>query len=100
MRASNSRATDPVDIRNWQRRDDRVTTSGKLSAGDPARLAAMGVRHVINLAPHDAENAIDDEAAVLAGLGRFGTEMNFSGALQPWIVEALGLFGVDGMAAL
>jgi hypothetical protein len=40
---------DPVDIRNWQRRADGVATSGKLEPGDPARLAAIGVRHVVNL---------------------------------------------------
>ena len=41
---------DPSDIRNWRRRPDGITTSGKLEPGDPARLAAIGVRHVINLA--------------------------------------------------
>ena len=34
-------AGDPADIRNWQRRPDGITTSGKLEAGDPARLAAI-----------------------------------------------------------
>lgn len=43
-------AGDPAGIRNWQRRADGITTSGKLEAGDPALLAAIGVRHVINLA--------------------------------------------------
>ena len=44
---------DPADIRNWQRRPDGITTSGKLEPYDPARLAAIGVRHVVNLALDD-----------------------------------------------
>lgn len=69
MPASNNRPGDPVDIRNWQRRDDRVTTSGRLKAGDPARLAATGVRHVINLALDDHPEALADEAALMAEAG-------------------------------
>lgn len=57
---------DPADIRNWQRRSDQLTTSGKLEAGDPARLAAIGVRHVINLALGDHPEALQNEAALLA----------------------------------
>jgi protein tyrosine phosphatase (PTP) superfamily phosphohydrolase (DUF442 family) len=60
---------DPVDIRNWQRRDDGITTSGKLEAHDPARLAAIGVRHVVNLALHDHPEALAGEAALLAAHG-------------------------------
>ena len=44
---------DPTDIRAWQRLSERVTTSGRLQEPDPARLAAIGVRHVINLAMPD-----------------------------------------------
>ncbi len=57
---------DPTDIRNWQRRADGITTSGKLEPGDPARLAAIGVRHVVNLALCDHPEALADEAALLA----------------------------------
>ena len=57
------------DIRNWQRRPDGITTSGKLEPGDPARLAALGVRHVINLALDDHPEALADEAALLARHG-------------------------------
>ena len=57
---------DPSDIRNWQRRSDGVTTSGRLESGDPARLAALGVRHVINLALDDHPEALADEGALLA----------------------------------
>ena len=62
-------ATDPADIRNWQRRPDGVTTSGKLEPGDPARLAEIGVKHVINLALDDPPEALANEAALLAAHG-------------------------------
>lgn len=60
---------DPEDIRNWQRRADGITTSGKLEAHDPARLAAIGVRHVVNLALAEHPEALADEAALLAAAG-------------------------------
>ena len=62
-------AGDPADIRNWQRRADGITTSGKLGPDDPARLAAVGVRHVVNLALDDHPEALRDEAALLAAAG-------------------------------
>ncbi|WP_435418842.1 sulfur transferase domain-containing protein [Parerythrobacter aurantius] len=61
--------TDPADICNWQRRPDGITTSGRLLPGDPARLAAIGVRHVINLALDSHPEALADEAALLAQQG-------------------------------
>lgn len=60
---------DPADIRHWQRRADGITTSGKLEAGDPARLAAIGVRHVVNLALDSHPEALADEAALMAAHG-------------------------------
>lgn len=60
---------DPTDIRGWQRLADSVTTSGCLTHADPARLAALGVRHVINLALDDHPDALADEAGRLAALG-------------------------------
>ncbi len=60
---------DPSDIRNWQRRDDRITTSGKLEANDFSRLAAIGVRHVVNLALDDHPEALADERALLEKSG-------------------------------
>ena len=57
---------DPVDIRKWQRRSDGITTSGKLLPGDPARLAAIGVRHVVNLALDSHPEALADEAELMA----------------------------------
>ena len=62
-------APDPADIRNWQRRPDGVTTSGRLEPRDPARLAAIGVRHVINLALDSHPEALPDERALLAQHG-------------------------------
>lgn len=60
---------DPVDIRNWQRRPDGITTSGRLVPGDPVRLAAIGVRHVVNLALSDHPEALADEAGQMAAAG-------------------------------
>ena len=60
---------DPSDIRNWRRRTDGITTSGRLEPDDPARLAAIGVRHVVNLALDDHPEALPDEAATLAAQG-------------------------------
>ncbi|MEA1618492.1 sulfur transferase domain-containing protein [Erythrobacter sp. T5W1-R] len=62
-------ARDPDDIRNWQRRPDGITTSGKLEAHDPPRLAAIGVRHVGNLALDSHPEALAQEAALLAAEG-------------------------------
>jgi len=61
--------SDPADIRAWQRLDARITTSGRLQAGDPARLAAIGVRHIVNLALDEHPEAFADEAALCAAAG-------------------------------
>lgn len=60
---------DPSDITGWQRIDARLTTSGRLSPEDPARLAAMGTARVINLALEDSPGALADEAALMAAAG-------------------------------
>lgn len=60
---------DPDDIRAWQRLSDRVTTSGRLQAEDPARLAELGVKHVINLAMPDHPEALPDAETAFAALG-------------------------------
>lgn len=60
---------DPEDIRNWQRRPNGITTSGRLEVDDPARLAAIGVRHVINLALDDHPEALVHESELLAAQG-------------------------------
>ena len=59
----------PEDIRGWQRLDAHTTTSGRIEEADVARLAAIGVRHVINLALDDHPEALADEGAKLAAAG-------------------------------
>ena len=61
--------SDPGDIRNWLRLSDRITTSGRLQSGDPERLAAIGTRHVINLALADHPEALADAEAAMANAG-------------------------------
>ena len=62
-------AEDPTDIRAFQRLDSRTTTSGRLRDEDLSALAAIGVRHVINLALDNHPEALADETAKLAALG-------------------------------
>jgi uncharacterized protein (TIGR01244 family) len=60
---------DPTEIRAWLRLSDRITTSGRLQPGDPERLAAVGVRHVVNLALADHPEALPDADAAMAEAG-------------------------------
>ena len=60
---------DPTDIRAFQRLDPRTTTSGRLRDADLAGLAALGVRHVVNLALDSHPEALADEGGKLAALG-------------------------------
>ena len=62
-------AEDPGDIRAFQRLDPRTTTSGRLRDEDLPALAAIGVRHVVNLALDSHPEALADEADKLAVLG-------------------------------
>jgi uncharacterized protein (TIGR01244 family) len=62
-------ANDPEDIVGWQRLDDRITTSGRITAADVARLKAIGVRHVVNLALATSPGAFAEEAEALAAAG-------------------------------
>lgn len=66
---ANDPANDPATIYNWRRLDARVTTSGQPTEAGLAALAALGVRHVINLALHSHEKALPDETASVAALG-------------------------------
>ena len=61
--------SEPEDIRGWQRLGPATTTSGRLQYGDVARLEALGVRHVVNLALADHAEALADEAALLEAAG-------------------------------
>lgn len=60
---------DPEDIEAWLRLDARTTTSGFLTERDVKRLAEIGVRHVINLAPDEHPGALAGEADLLAASG-------------------------------
>lgn len=62
-------AGDPEGIRNFLRLDARTTTSGRLRDDDLESLAAIGVRHVINLALDDHPEALAGEADKLAERG-------------------------------
>lgn len=66
---------DPEDIRGWQRFSSGVTTSGRIEEKDIARLAELGVAHVINLALGDHPEALADEGAKLAAQGIFYTHI-------------------------
>jgi len=66
---SNPIGPDPVDIRAWQRLGPEVTTSGRLEARDVGRLAALGVRHVINLALESHPEALPGEGERLRAQG-------------------------------
>jgi uncharacterized protein (TIGR01244 family) len=61
--------SDPEDIPGWQRLDADTTTSGRIAPSDIARLAAIGVRHVINLALEESPGAMADGATLLAAAG-------------------------------
>ena len=62
-------SSDPEDMRAWQRLAADTTTSGRVEGADVARLAGIGVRHVINLALDGHPDALADEAALLAAQG-------------------------------
>jgi protein tyrosine phosphatase (PTP) superfamily phosphohydrolase (DUF442 family) len=67
--------SDPVDIRNWRRLDERLTTSGQPTEPQLKALAALGVRHVVNLGLHTHEKALADEASSVAALGMTYTHL-------------------------
>lgn len=69
MAPAPARSDDPQDIRGWQRLDGRITTSGRLTGPDIARLAAIGVARVLNLALADHPEALPQEAALCAAQG-------------------------------
>jgi uncharacterized protein (TIGR01244 family) len=48
---------------------ESIATSGQPTETQFHFVRDAGYRHVINLAPHDAENALPDEAATLGSLG-------------------------------
>ena len=67
--------TDPADIHNWRRLDERLTTSGQPTEPQLSELAKLGVRHVVNLGLHSHERALPDETASVTGLGMTYTHL-------------------------
>ncbi|MGJ0621523.1 MAG: protein tyrosine phosphatase family protein [Methylocystis sp.] len=62
-------ADDPTQIDHWLRIDSRLTTSGQPSESELAQIAALGVRHVINLGLSSHEKALPNEAETVGALG-------------------------------
>ena len=60
---------DPDHILNWRRWSDQITLSGQPSEAELAELQDAGVRHVVNLGPHDNKGALPDEPGSVAALG-------------------------------
>jgi protein tyrosine phosphatase (PTP) superfamily phosphohydrolase (DUF442 family) len=61
--------SDPTDILNWRRVDDRLTTSGQPTEAQLADIQKLGVTHIVNLGLHEHERALQDEGASVAALG-------------------------------
>ena len=59
---------DPDHIDTWLRIDDTTTTSAQPSEADLAAIAALGVRHVVNLGLHTHRKALPDEAGTVEAL--------------------------------
>ena len=60
---------DLVEILNWRRLDDRITSSGQPTEDQLADIKDLGVTHVINLGPHNSTDALDDEQSTVEALG-------------------------------
>ena len=60
---------DPEDIICWRRHSDVLTTSGQPNLDQFDRLRGTGTAAIINLAPYDNDNAMPDEAEIVAELG-------------------------------
>jgi len=61
--------SDPTDIPNWLRIDDRITSSGRLTQPQIVNLQSIGVKYVINLAPDTHERALAGERETVARNG-------------------------------
>jgi len=57
------------DAYNFRRIDDRLTTSGLVSAEQLGSLGRDGYEAVVNLLPDDNERAVPDEADIVQGQG-------------------------------
>jgi len=63
------RVDDPIEIINWRRIDERVTSSGQPTEEQLRAIGALGVTHVVNLGLHSHQMALPDEAASVEALG-------------------------------
>jgi uncharacterized protein (TIGR01244 family) len=57
------------EVFNYLAISESLYTSGQPSESELALVAASGFTTVVNLAPHNAENSLQDEAGVVNGLG-------------------------------
>ena len=57
------------EIYNAREVDDHLLTSGQPTEEQLRAIAAAGIDTVVNLAPHDASNALPDEAGLVRALG-------------------------------
>lgn len=57
------------DIYNYLPINELISTSGQPTEKQFGIIKSQGFEHVINLAPHDAENSLKNEEEVLAKLG-------------------------------
>lgn len=63
------RPPDPKHIYHWRRLSGWITTSGQPTKPQLEEIAALRVKHIINLGLHEHERALADEAAIVAALG-------------------------------
>jgi protein tyrosine phosphatase (PTP) superfamily phosphohydrolase (DUF442 family) len=66
---TDSMRSDPTDIFQWRRVDDRLTTSGQPTEKQLPYIKDLGVTHIVNLGLHEHEKALPDEAASVLTLG-------------------------------
>lgn len=65
----NSPSSALENIFNYLPLSDQLASSGQPTAAQFPAIAAAGFRRIINLAPHHAENAIENEREIVEGLG-------------------------------
>lgn len=58
-----------MEIINWLRIDENITTSGQPNAQQFEEIAASGVSYVLNLGLINSPKALDNEVGVVLGLG-------------------------------
>lgn len=76
-----------MDILNYAKIDDAISTSGQPRAEQFAAIGAQGFRNVVNLALPTSDNAIADEGSIVTGLG-----MNYFHLPVPWETPSAAQF--------